>query len=208
MSRGTFITFEGIEGSGKSTLARRLVSRLGPHATLSREPGGTPLGARIRAILLDSRDLHIAPWAESLLFLADRKQHIDEVIGPELAAGRTVVVDRYIDSSLAYQGAGRGVPEDFIRSTFERMGGVRPDLTVLLDLPVGEALARLRDRGAADRIDSEGAPFHETVRGAFLRLAEMERARFRVVDASGPEDAVWSRIEGLVLPRIEALRNR
>lgn len=202
VKRGRLITFEGIEGSGKSTHAKRLADSLGFTTVLSREPGGTPLGARVRSILLDARDLHIAPFAESLLFLADRKQHLDEVILPSLASGRTVVVDRFIDSSLAYQGAGRAVPRDFIRKTFEAMGGVWPDLTILLDLPVEESLTRLEARGGANRIDGEAKEFHERVRQAFLDLAKKDEKRYAVLDATLPMDALARAVTSAVSERL------
>jgi dTMP kinase len=198
VARGRLITFEGIEGSGKSSQARALLTRLGARAVLSREPGGTPLGARIRAIVLDSDDVSVSPFAEALLFLADRKQHLDDVIRPALAKGVDVIVDRYIDSSLAYQGVGRGVDQGFLRSAFAAIGGIWPDLTVLLDLDVRVALDRLRSRGDRNRLDRESQRFHETVRAAFLELAKAEARRFVVIDAASEPSEVAARVHAAV----------
>jgi dTMP kinase len=185
--RGIFITFEGIEASGKSTQADRLASALGARAKLTREPGGTAMGKHVRSILLDQAAAPI-PVAEALLFLADRAQHLHEVIRPALAAGRVVISDRYQDSSTAYQSVGRGVGA-LVPDVFARIGGLVPDLTVLLDLDVDIALARLRARGAANRLDTESAEFHRRVREAFLELANAEPKRFVVCDgAKDPSD--------------------
>ena len=184
--RGIFITFEGIEASGKSTQAERLAENIGPRALLTREPGGTAMGKHVRSILLDQATTPI-PLAESLLFLADRAQHLHEVIRPGLAEGRIVISDRYQDSSMAYQASGRRVGT-LVSEVFARIGGLVPDLTVLLDLEVDVALNRLRARGAANRLDGESAEFHARVRTAFIVLAEAEPGRFEVFD--GAEDPV------------------
>lgn len=182
MDRGLFITFEGIEASGKSTQAEALARALGPRALLTREPGGTPLGRRVREILLDA-DTTPIPDVEALLFLADRAQHLHELVRPSLAQGRIVISDRYQDSSLAYQSMGRGVG-DLIPAVFRHIGGLTPDLTILIDLDVEIALARLRERGAANRLDAEAPAFHGKVREAFLQLARSEPHRFEVFDGS------------------------
>lgn len=197
-----FVTLEGIEGCGKSTQARRLAAALGGDVLLTREPGGTPLGQGIRALLLDAAHLHVVPEAEVLLFFADRAQHVREVLRPALDAGRLVISDRYLDSSLAYQGHGRRLSLDLLSSVAQlATGGLRPDLSVLLDLPVDEGLARLRARGAANRLDAEPRAFHERVREGYERLLEADPGRWARVDARGSEDEVSGRL-------LQALRAR
>ncbi len=196
------ITFEGVEGSGKSTQVQRLLAVLGPRAIASHEPGGTPFGRDLRRLLLDSRDYALAPMAELLLFLADRAQHVNEVIRPALAKGRVVLVDRFTDSTLAYQGYGRGLDAEQLKGlTRAASGGLTPDLTILLDLPVIEGLARAGRRGAQDRIEGEAQTFHERVRGGYLELAQQEPGRWVTVDATQPEDAVARRIQGVLAQR-------
>jgi dTMP kinase len=182
MDQGLFITFEGIEASGKSTQAVALARALGDRAVLTREPGGTPLGRRVREILLDAETTPI-PDVEALLFLADRAQHLHEVVRPGIAAGRIVLSDRYQDSSMAYQSVGRGVG-DLIPSVFRHIGGLTPDLTILIDLDVDVAIERLRSRGAANRLDAEAPAFHGRVRQAFLNLAAADPSRFEVFDGA------------------------
>lgn len=182
MDQGLFITFEGIEASGKSTQAVALARALGDRAVLTREPGGTPLGRRVREILLDAETTPI-PDVEALLFLADRAQHLHEVVRPGIAAGRIVISDRYQDSSMAYQSVGRGVG-DLIPSVFRHIGGLTPDLTILIDLDVDVAIERLRSRGAANRLDAEAPAFHGRVRQAFLNLAAADPSRFEVFDGA------------------------
>jgi len=183
---GFFVTMEGVDGCGKSTQARLLVRRLkaeGHPVLLTREPGGTRLGRTIRSCLL-TPGARVGPVAEFLLFAADRAQHVAEVVRPALRRGLIVVSDRFSDSSRAYQGFGRGlglVPVDRINK--EATGGLKPDLTVLLDLPVREGLIRVSRRGAMTRLDREKLRFHEKVRSAFLVLATREPGRIRVVDA-------------------------
>jgi dTMP kinase len=197
-----FITFEGIEGSGKSTQARRLAETLGAAAVLTCEPGGTALGRRLRAVVLDARDLAISAQAELLLFCADRAQHVAEVIAPALAAGRVVISDRFVDSSLAYQGYGRGGAIDRIRALCDiATGGLRPDLTFLLDVPVEMSLSRVGKRGLGDRIESENAAFHERVAHGFRTLALAEPARFICIDGERPPDAIAETIQAAVAAR-------
>jgi dTMP kinase len=182
MDQGLFITFEGIEASGKSTQAEALARAFGGRALLTREPGGTSLGRRVREILLDATTTPI-PDVEALLFLADRAQHLHEVVRPALAARRVVISDRYQDSSLAYQSVGRGVGE-LVPAVFRHIGGLTPDLTILIDLDVEVALARLQARGAANRLDAEAPAFHGRVRQAFLDMAAAEPQRFEVFDGA------------------------
>jgi dTMP kinase len=197
-----FVTIEGIEGCGKTTQARRLVDALGTRALLTIEPGATGLGVALRQVLLEQRGADISPLAELLLFFADRAQHVYEVIRPALAAGRIVVSDRYSDSTLAYQGYGRGLPLPMIRSLAEQATtGLVPDVTLLLDVPVELGLSRARRRGAADRIESETLEFHTRVRAGYLELANADPGRWAVIDASLAEDEVAAALR-------DALRRR
>jgi dTMP kinase len=192
---GRFIVFEGGEGSGKTTQARRLADRLG--ATLTREPGGTLIGARLRDLLLDPEVVGLDVRTEALLMAADRAQHVAEVIAPALAAGGDVVGDRFVGSSLAYQGHGRGLDLDDVRalSTFA-VNAVRADLVLLLDVDPQVAATRLS--GAPDRLEGAGAAFHQRVRAGYLALADAEPDRWVVVDGDGPVDEVASAIAKVV----------
>lgn len=187
---GRLIAFEGGEACGKSTQAALLAARLG--AVLTREPGGTGVGERVRAILLDRDAGDLGPRAEALLLAAARAQHVAEVIGPALAAGRHVVTDRFSHSSLAYQGHGRGLPLEEVRALSEwATGGLWPDVVVLLDLPAHEAEAR---RGRPDRFEAEGGDFHRRVEEGFRALAADDPGRWRVVDGSGTVEEVAARV--------------
>ena len=188
-----FITFEGIDGSGKSTQLRMLageLARRGFEVVTTREPGGTPLGARLRHALLDV-EAEVDPLAELLLYAADRAQHVRTFIGPHLAAGRVVISDRYSDATIAYQGAGRGLPADLINEVVRlATDGLRPDLTFVFDLDVEEARLRQARRTAhgankADRLDMEDAAFHARVREAYQESARREPERVRIIDAGG-----------------------
>lgn len=201
MDQGLFITFEGIEASGKSTQAQALARALGPRALLTREPGGTPLGRRVRDILLDAATTPI-PAVEALLFLADRAQHLHEVVRPAIAEGRIVVSDRYQDSSVAYQAMGRGVGE-LIPAVFERISGLVPDLTILIDIDVDVAIGRLRERGAENRLDAESPAFHGRVRQAFLDLAKAEPLRFEVFEGRADVATLAANILTRVKTRFE-----
>jgi dTMP kinase len=195
--RARFIALEGGEASGKSTQVRRLAARLG--AVQTREPGGTSLGARIRAVLLDP-DNRVADRTEALLMAADRAQHVTEVVAPELAAGRHVVTDRYAGSSLAYQGFGRGLPLDQVRELSHwATGGLWPDLTVLLDVPF--ELAVRRQQGTPDRLEAAGEDFHRRVIDGFRSLAAEDPDRWMVVDGTKDPDAVESEIWSIVCAR-------
>jgi dTMP kinase len=203
---GLFVVFEGGEGAGKSTQVRLLVEWLageGVPARATLEPGGTPAGAAIRAIVLDRAHEGLAPRAEALLYAADRAHHAHAVLRPALAAGEVVVSDRYIDSSLAYQGAGRTIPLDDVAALSHwATEGLRPDLTVLLDLPPETGLARARGRAAADRLESESLDFHLRVRATFRTLADGDPRRYLVLDATRPvgelADAVRARVAELL----------
>ena len=196
-----FVTFEGIEGAGKSTAIDYLSGYLqarGYDPVLTREPGGSALGRRLRALLLDVRTGGLASRAELFLFLADRAQHVVEVIRPALEAGQVVLCDRFTDSTLAYQGYGRGLDTEYLRSlNTAATGGLEPDLTLLLDLPVRCGLERAGERNrsagmviAEGRFDSESLDFHERVRRGYRALADEEPERFAIIDASQPPEDV------------------
>jgi dTMP kinase len=198
---GLFVTFEGVEGCGKSTQARRLLEHLrarGVPATLSREPGGTPLGERFREILLDAAQSEMEPATELFLYLASRAEHVAKVVVPALLSGGVVISDRFGDASVAYQGGGRGLgPATVEKLNQVATSGVKPDVTFLMDLDPEEGMIRLlrgRGEGARDRIESEVLGFHRKVRETYLRIAEREPARFEVIDASLPEEVIASAI--------------
>jgi len=194
-----FITFEGMEGCGKSTQARLLARALGPDTVLTQEPGGTAIGRAIRQLLLHPANRAMSAEAEVLLFFADRAQHVAEVIRPALAAGKIVISTRYVDTSLAYQGYGRGLDLDRIRSVAVlATGGLRPDLTLFFDLPLEIGLARVVSRGGRDRLESEVREFHERVRNGYLELAAAEPDRWIRIDASGSEANVEARTRAAV----------
>ncbi|XNL31677.1 dTMP kinase [Longispora sp. K20-0274] len=202
--KGLFIVFEGGEGVGKSTQVVKLAAWLrlrGQEPLVTREPGATDIGMRIRGLVLDGKD-DISPRAEALLYAADRAQHVTEVIRPALAEGRVVISDRYVDSSLAYQGAGRTMAADEISwlSTWAT-GALKPDLTILLDLDPAVGLKRAKARSGADRIESESLAFHERVRYAFLDLASADPKSYLVIDAAGDPEKISLEIR----ERIDAL---
>jgi dTMP kinase len=195
----TFVTLEGIEGCGKSTQAPRLGAALGPDVCVTQEPGGTALGRAIRELLLGHKHHGMAAEAELLLFFADRAQHVRAVIRPALAAGRTVVCDRYVDSSLAYQGYGRGLPLDLLGAVAQlATGGLRPDLTLWLDLPLELGLERAARRSGHDRLEAEARAFHERVHAGYVALARAEPQRWRRIDAVGSPDEVLARLVAAV----------
>jgi dTMP kinase len=207
VSRGKFITLEGIEGAGKSTAAQFVRSWLLQHglpAHVTREPGGTPLAERIRQIVLERGTETVSPITETLLMFAARAQHVQNVILPALARGEWVVCDRFTDATRAYQGSGRGVDARLLDALAAAVhGGLEPDCTVLLDLPAAAGLARARARpgGSGDRFEAETLAFFEKVRAGYLALARAESRRFRVLDAAAPlaevERALGAVLSGL-----------
>jgi len=218
-----FITFEGIEGCGKSTQARRLARRLeerGVPTLFTIEPGGTRIGGDIRRILLDARNWDLSPLAELFLYEADRAQHIFEVIDPAREAGQWIVCDRFYDATTVYQGYARGQDPLFVASlnrTATR--GLTPDITFLLDCPVGAALARARQREAEvnpagpsgqDRFEKESEAFHQSVREGYLALARSEGlgGRFRVLDGMFSIERLENEIWSVILPLLPALPSK
>lgn len=198
---GRLVAFEGGEGCGKSTQAARLAARLGAVAT--REPGGTPLGGRIRELLLDPATGGIDARAEALLLAADRAQHVAALVRPALAQGRDVVTDRFVGSSLAYQGFGRGLPvDDVARVSWWATAGLLPDVVVLLDVPVAVGRARIAGERPPDRLELEDAHFHERVLDGYRVLAAQSPERWVVVDGTGAVDDVTARVWAAVEPRL------
>ena len=200
-----FISLEGIEGCGKTTQLEFLSSYLekkGRACVVTREPGGTEIGKKIRSILLDPASKVLVPAAELLLYMADRAQHIESLIKPRLAEGKIVLCDRYFDATVVYQGFARGLDTGFIRDLHRIIfSDLKPDITLLLDLPPRVGLARAwqeLDSGnrcdAESRFEEEAISFHEKVRAGYLELAGMEPARFKIIDASLPIDAVQTEI--------------
>lgn len=200
MTRGTYVAFEGLEGCGKSTHVARLAERLGAVAT--REPGGTPVGAALRAAMLDPANTSLSPRAEALLMAADRAQHVAEVVRPALEAGRHVVSDRSVYSSLAYQGHGRRLGEDAVRRVNDwALDGTWPDLVVLIDVPLDVLAERMKKRDL-DRFEREDRAFFERVHAGFLSMAAAEPARFAVVDGTPPKDELHATIAATVAARL------
>jgi len=204
VSVGVFITLEGGDGSGKTTqaeLLREWLATRGRTVVRTREPGGTEVGVEVREIVLHHRG-DIAPRAEALLYAADRAHHVATVVRPALARGEVVIQDRYIDSSVAYQGAGRVLDPEAVRGISEwATEGLLPNLTILLDLDADAARGRLDEaRTRYDRLEAEASEFHDRVRAAYLALANTEPDRFLVVDASRPVDEIASIIRERVAP--------
>ena len=204
-TRGLFITLEGVEGSGKSTQIHHLaeaLTRTGCHVLQTREPGGTATAEAIRHILLTALSHEpIAPQTEALLILSARCQHVTHLIRPALQRGTVVLCDRFSDSTFAYQGFARGLDLQWLRATNEvATGGLTPDLTLILDLPVSVGLARRRtDRGQQNRLDRETERFHRKVRRGFLALAAEEPGRIKIVNANRPAQEVQDELTEIVV---------
>lgn len=212
MKLGYFIVLEGIDGCGKSTQLQRLVEWLpqtpllqpGQAIIATREPGDTALGQALRSLLLtkDWADQPLQPMAELLLYAADRAQHVEAVLKPNLAAGAVVICDRYVDSTLAYQGYGRGLDQTAIAQLNAlATAGLRSDLTLWLDLPVAIAAERRQARGQADRMEAAGLAFQERLRQGFQAIAQAEPDRVVRIDADGDPDQVAARIQSVVQQR-------
>ncbi len=204
---GTFITFEGIDGSGKSTQLRLLSGFLRMNAcdvVLTREPGGTPLGLRLREVLLDAQE-EVDPLTELLVFAADRAQHVRRLLRPTLESGRVVLSDRYADATVAYQGAGRGFSPQLISEIVAlATEGLVPDLTLLFDIPIAESIGRTTRRSTVknkrDRLDTENSEFHTRVREAYLRIAAAEPDRVKLINTSGPVEETHEQVKQIVVP--------
>lgn len=207
---GLFITLEGPEGAGKSTNREYLAAKLraeGIAVLLTREPGGTPLAERIRELLLAPSDESMHADTELLLVFAARAQHLAQVIRPALARGEIVLCDRFTDATYAYQGGGRGLSHDRI-AVLENFvqGNLRPDLTLVFDLPVEVGLARASARGRLDRFEQEGRTFFDAVRSTYLKRAGAEPARYRLVDAALPLPQVQQSLDALLPELLELYR--
>ncbi len=199
-----FITFEGIEGSGKSSLIAQLKkyfesSKL--EAFFSKEPGGTDLGKEIRKILLNPK-YSFDPTSELLLLLADRAEHVQKIIRPNLQKNKLIFCDRYLDSTLAYQGSGRNLDKKIIKKMFKALDFPIPDLTILLDVPVQIGLSRARKRNKLDRFEKEDLNFHENVRRSYLDLAKNDSARIVLFDSSISEEELFKKAVNLIKSRI------
>jgi dTMP kinase len=206
-----FVTFEGIEGCGKSTQCRLLAAwleELGHKVLRTREPGGSALGRTLRSILLNVENRDLTPESELFLYLADRAQHVGRIIRPHLEQGWTVLCDRYADSTVVYQGYGRGLDPDLLHSFNDvAVAGLWPDLTLLIDLPVEDGLRRAMDRNARERqcasegrFEAESLSFHGRIRNGYLRWAALHPDRFRIIDGLGTPEEVQARVRAQVSP--------
>lgn len=208
---GVFITFEGIDGCGKSTQMRLIASELrlqGLEVVTTREPGGTTLGQRLRAALLDAQE-QVDPLAELLVFAADRAQHVRAQLRPAIETNHVVLSDRYADATVAYQGAGRGFDAKLVADIVQlATGGLKPDLTLIFDLSVAECVARTSRRhegkNTGDRLDAEDIEFHTRVREAYMRIAAAEPDRVKVIDASGSVQETQQQVADLIMPFLSA----
>ncbi|MEK6681525.1 MAG: dTMP kinase, partial [Nitrospirota bacterium] len=205
---GLFITFEGIEGCGKTTqlsLLSGYLKKNGFDVIMTREPGGTKIGEKIRAILLNPDNKRMAMEAELLLYGASRMQHVKEFIEPAIKAGKIVLCDRFADSTLAYQGYGRGIGISFIKKMCPlSLGAIRPDLTILLDLDAEAGLDRIKSRkGGNDRIEKEKLTFHKRVRKGYLSLAKSDKKRIRIIKADRGIDEIHKEIKDIIIKKIK-----
>ncbi len=195
---GVFVTFEGPDGAGKTTQVRLLAEALrqrGHEVVVTREPGGTRISDKIREMILDPSHQEMCDVTEILLYAASRAQHVREIILPSVNDGKIVLCDRFVDASIAYQGFGLGFPLEHIRAINQvATGGLVPDRTYLLDIPVTEGKARLAARAGLDRIEQKGAAYHERVRAGFLQLAAEHPKRIRVIDANRPLEQIGAEI--------------
>ncbi len=212
MTRGLFITFEGTEGSGKTTQLRLLAALLKKYRIshiITREPGGSRLSTQLRRWILNKLDYNLMPRTELLLFLADRAQHVGEVVEPALQQGKVVLCDRYADSTLAYQGGGRGFDMKLLKILNQATSLLKPDLTLLFDLPVEVGLRRALDRGQGkDRMESEGLKFHKAVRRVYLETARQEKSRFIVVNANQSREAIYQEMIEKLIDRLPIHKKR
>jgi len=203
--RGKFISFEGIDGSGKSTQLRLIAGDLrvrGFDVLTTMEPGGTPLGRRLREAFLETEE-SVSPRAELLLFAADRAQHVNFLVKPALEQGKIVISDRFADATFAYQGAGRGFDEKTVNQVIMlATDGLKPDLTLFFDIPIEKAISRTNSRtgneAIKNRMDLETTEFYSRVRAAYLKIAQKEPKRFQVIDASGSIDEVHARVSEII----------
>ena len=197
---GKFITLEGIEGSGKSTnlsIIKKILDKNKINYVVTREPGGGPLGSKLRKILLDKNN-NISPSVEMLLMMADRKDHVDNLINHNLKQGNWVISDRYLDSTIAYQGGGRELDLNLINSLSEELELPTPDLTLLFDLPVNEALDRAKARSTLDRFESESEDFHKRIRDSYLEQA-YKNNRFKIVNSSQDIESVAEQVKNYIV---------
>lgn len=199
---GLFISFEGVDGCGKSTQSRNLAEYLrqkGYDVLVTREPGGCPISERIRELLLDPDNHSMTPEAEALLYAAARAQHVDEVIRPALEAGRVVILDRFLDSSYAYQGSGRGLGRALVEQiNGPATGGLAPDLTFFLDFPPDKAFERMNRKSPPDRLERQDAAFFQRVYDDFVRIQESDPARVHRVDVSGTKQETQNKVRRIV----------
>lgn len=198
MKSGLFITFEGSDGSGKTTQIHLLAEhcrKSGHQVLLTREPGGTPIAENIRAVILDPKNKELAPTTEALLYAASRAQHVAEVIMPALREGKLVFCDRFMDSSIAYQGYGRELGDDVRIINEFAVQGLSPDLTFFLDMKPSQGLDRIEKNGNLDRIEKEQLAFHEKVYNGYLILRELNPHRYVTIDAAAPAEVVAEQIK-------------
>lgn len=206
LNKGFFISLEGGEGAGKSTQNKRIIDWLagqGLTVVETREPGGTIVSEQIRQVLLDTRNAGLGATAELLLMFAARSQLVQEVILPALADGKVIVCDRFADASYAYQGGGRGLGAETVEVVEKLvLKDLRPDLTLLFDIPVEQGMKRVAGRGEADRFEVESVRFFERVRAAYLERAAASPQRFRIIDASLDEDRVWLQVKNILQEKL------